>query len=203
MMITLMLYNEIKYLERVAMNMKHYYNPYDKIKTIINSELCTVDTVVNTDNKFISSITVDSNYLNYMIDKVKDNKSLVYEKDGTVYGKIIKIEPTIEERTYIAFLEGKSIYINEVDIDRIESNVNKLNELSKYKYTKEDLVIEKNNARKEMKNILKEKTEHILNQEISEYGNIFISSKKTLNKMKDNILESVFEWNIKNNIEII
>lgn len=193
MMITLMLYNEIRYLERVAMHMKHYYNPYDKIKTIINSELCTVDTVVNTENKFISSITVDSNYLNYMITKVKDNKSLVYEKDGTVYGKIIKIEPTIEERTYIAFLEGKSIYINKTDIERIESNVNKLNELSECKYTKEDLVIEKNNARNEMKNILKERTEHMLNQEISKYGNIFISSKKTLNKMKNNILESVFE----------
>lgn len=193
MTITLMLYKEIRYLERVAMHMKHYYNPYEKIKTIINSELCTVDTVVNTENKFISSITVNNNCLNYMIDKIKANKSLVYEKDGTLYGKITNIEPTIDEHTYIAFLEGKSIHINKTDIDRIESNVNKLNELSEYKYTKEDLVIEKNNARNEMKNILKEKTEHILNQEISKYGNIFISSKKTLNKMKDNILESVFE----------
>jgi hypothetical protein len=191
-MITIMLYKEMKYLERVAINIKHYYNPYDKIKTKIDNELYTVDTVVHTENKFISSIIVDNNCLNYMIDKVKVNKSLVYEKDGTLYGNIINIEPTIEERTYIAFLEGKSIHINKTDIERIESNVNKINELSKNKYTKEDLVIEKNNARNEMKNILKEKIERSLNQEISKYGNIFISSKKTLNKMKDSILESVF-----------
>lgn len=193
MTITLMLYKEMKYLEKVAIKTENYYNPYSQIKTKLDDGIYSTDIVVSIDNKFVCSVVIDSDYLKYMVSNVRDKKGLIYEKNGNIYGKITRIEPTTEERVYVAFLEGDSTYINQLDIHFIESKINELNKLTKHKYTREEVEEEKEHSRKAMKGVLQYKVEHELNKEISKYGNLFICTKRYLNKMKDNILKNVFE----------
>lgn len=79
--------------------------------------------------KLICKIPVDKTMLAHMQEKVYKDSTIIFDKDGIVYGNIKSISPSIEPNTYIAFLEDNTTYLNQIPIEEIQSKIESINSL--------------------------------------------------------------------------